>query len=234
MIYVTSDIHGHFDKYQKLLQTIRLSPKDALIILGDFLDRGPHPINLLFDIMSRPNVFPIIGNHEKMAMTCLPIFTSTFNDQTIAALDSHTRSTLDHWLNNLGGNTTLDGFLQLNTTDKKMIVDYLDTLPVYGEIKVNKKTYWLVHGGLKNFSIYKKLDDYTDDEIVWDRLDYTKQYFYDKIIVSGHTPTANIKGNRLQNFIYQRNNHIALDCGQGVGSNRLGCICLNDLQEYYV
>ena len=33
--------------------------------------------------------------------------------------------------------------------------------------------------------------------------------------------------------IYKKNNHIAIDCGAVYG-NRLGCICLDTMEEFYV
>ena len=39
--YVCSDIHGRFDRYQKLLDQIQLTSDDRLFILGDVIDRNP-------------------------------------------------------------------------------------------------------------------------------------------------------------------------------------------------
>ena len=40
MIYVMSDIHGMYEKYEKMLKQIDLSEKDTLYVLGDIVDRG--------------------------------------------------------------------------------------------------------------------------------------------------------------------------------------------------
>ena len=72
MIYVMSDIHGCFDKYQKMLRRIDFAPEDTLYVLGDVIDRGPDGIKILQDMMGRVNVFPILGNHEFTAAVCLP------------------------------------------------------------------------------------------------------------------------------------------------------------------
>lgn len=61
MIYVMSDIHGMYDKYIKMLDLIELSGDDELYILGDVVDRGDKPVEVLLDMMNRPNVYPIIG-----------------------------------------------------------------------------------------------------------------------------------------------------------------------------
>ena len=40
MTYVMSDIHGHYDKYREMLETIEFAADDTLYVLGDVLDRG--------------------------------------------------------------------------------------------------------------------------------------------------------------------------------------------------
>ena len=42
-VYVISDIHGNYDLFMELLKKIKLSGKDTLYVLGDVVDRGPHP-----------------------------------------------------------------------------------------------------------------------------------------------------------------------------------------------
>ena len=44
---------------------------DTLYILGDVLDRGPHPIKTIRKLMEMPNAICLVGNHEFMAMKCL-------------------------------------------------------------------------------------------------------------------------------------------------------------------
>lgn len=66
-----SDIHGCYDAYKKMLEKIRFSENDMLYVLGDVLDRGPHPIKIIQDLMGRPNVVCLAGNHEYMALECL-------------------------------------------------------------------------------------------------------------------------------------------------------------------
>ena len=53
--YVTSDIHGEYDLFIRLLEKIQLKDKDTLYVLGDVVDRGPHPIKTLLKLMEMPN-----------------------------------------------------------------------------------------------------------------------------------------------------------------------------------
>ena len=71
MIYVMSDLHGCYEEYCKALELIDFSSEDTLYVLGDIVDRGKEPIKILQDMMMRDNVYPIIGNHDYMAMSVL-------------------------------------------------------------------------------------------------------------------------------------------------------------------
>ena len=82
-----SDIHGCFDKYKEMLELIELVPRDTLYILGDVIDRGPDGIKILQDMNTRPNVFPLLDNHEFTAAVCLPWLMEEVTDQSLAALD---------------------------------------------------------------------------------------------------------------------------------------------------
>ena len=87
MIYVCSDIHGHYDKYLAMLKAIGLRSSDTLWVLGDVIDRGPEGCRVLLDMMGRPNVIPILGNHEFTAAVCLPWLMEEVTDQSLDALD---------------------------------------------------------------------------------------------------------------------------------------------------
>ena len=68
MNYVISDIHGCYEQYMKLLDKIHFSEKDTLYLLGDLVDRGPDPMEVVKDVMWRKNVVTIMGNHDYRAL----------------------------------------------------------------------------------------------------------------------------------------------------------------------
>ena len=51
MLYVLSDIHGNKDHFDNILEKIKLRMEDSLYILSDVIDRYPHDIQLLQQIM---------------------------------------------------------------------------------------------------------------------------------------------------------------------------------------
>ena len=87
-VYVISDIHGEYDKFMELLDRIGLKETDTLYILGDVLDRGPDPIRVICKLMEMPNVIPIVGNHEVMAITCLDFLCKEITEETIAGIEA--------------------------------------------------------------------------------------------------------------------------------------------------
>ena len=68
MTYVLSDIHGNLRRFESIMKQINLQPDDTLYILGDVVDRYPHGVKILRQIMKMPNVKMLIGNHEYMML----------------------------------------------------------------------------------------------------------------------------------------------------------------------
>lgn len=230
--YVTSDIHGEYDKFMRLLDKIGLKETDTLYILGDVLDRGPHPIKVIRRMMEMKNVIPMIGNHELMAMACLGFLCKEITEETVREVEFGMTEDLSCWLMN-GCMTTIDEFCGLTPEMQKKVMNYIRGFKTYEELTVNGCRYLLVHAGLGNFFPGKRMEDYTLDELLWERQNYEVQYFEDKYIVTGHTPTQNIFGNPNPGFIYRKNHHIAIDCGAHVAGGRLAAICLETGEEFY-
>ena len=232
MVYIISDNHGDYEKYRRLLQTIDLRPADTLYILGDVVDRGPEPMKVLLDMMSRPNVVPILGNHELTAAYCLCFLLKEITDDAIAELGDVQWAALQEWFLN-GGRATLADFHRLSPEERLDVLDYLGEFSLYEEVSAGGRDYLLVHAGLQNFSPDRPMEDYAPDELIFDRPDYGRPYYPDKYVVTGHTPTQNIPCNPNPGRIFRQNNHIAVDCGCGYGGP-LAAVCLDTGEEFYV
>lgn len=230
--YVISDIHGQYDMFMELLDKIKLKETDTVYILGDVLDRGPHPIKTLRKLMEMPNAICMVGNHEFMALECLEFLMKEITDKSIEELDETMLDNLVTWQYN-GSKSTIDEFRKLDTEGKMGVIDFIKELLIYEEISVGDKDYLLVHAGLGNYSPQKDIEDYSLHELIWTRTDYDVQYFEDTYVITGHTPTQMIKDNPDPGFIFRRNNHIAIDCGASYPGGRLAAICLDTGEEYY-
>jgi serine/threonine protein phosphatase 1 len=231
-IYVISDIHGEYDKFVELLKKIKFKDADTLYVLGDVVDRGPHPIKTLLMLMNMPNVICLVGNHELMALECLEFLIKEITDKSINEMDENMVNNLLTWQYN-GSDTTLEEFYKLDADLKHDVIDFIKDFSIYEELTVTGQKYLLVHAGLGNYSPEKDIEDYSLNDLVWERPDYDTQYFEDTYVVTGHTPTQTIEGNPKPGYIYKKNNHIAIDCGAPFPSGRLAAICLDTGEEFY-
>ena len=72
MIYAIGDIHGEHDLLKRLLIEIPRTPREKLIFLGDYIDRGPDSpgvVRLVLEEKAKAPETTILlwGNHEDMA-----------------------------------------------------------------------------------------------------------------------------------------------------------------------
>ena len=230
--YVISDIHGEYDKFMELLETIKFAETDTLYVLGDILDRGPHPIKVLKKLMEMPNAICMVGNHELMALECLQFLMKEITDTSIEELDKEMLDNLLTWQYN-GSKSTIDEFSRLSSDEKQDVIDFIKEFTVYEEVTASDQNYLLVHAGLGNYSPEKDIEDYSLHDLIWLRADYDVKYFEDTFVITGHTPTQNIEDNPRPGFIYRKNNHIAIDCGAYYPGGRLAAICLETGEEFY-
>ena len=92
----------------------------------------------------------------------------------------------------------------------------------------------MVHAGLAHFSQDKALTDYDIYDFLEVRTDYSRRYYPDAntYLVTGHTPTMLIDDwNKPE--VYQKNGHIAIDCGCSMGG-QLAAYCLETGGVTYV
>ena len=216
-----------------MLKKIDFKDEDMLYILGDILDRGPNPIKIILDVMDRMNVEVIAGNHCVMACECLGFLLQEIREENLSAIDEETIGKLLRWQLN-GSVTTINELQKCDKEKQREVVDFISDFELYEELEVNGRSFLLVHAGLGNFSPDKKIWEYELDELVWERPDYSRRYFEDKYVITGHTPTMNIEENDRPGYIYQGNHHIAIDCGCCFPDGRLGCLRLDDMKEFYV
>lgn len=221
MTYAISDIHGHYDKYLAMLEKINFGDADTLYVLGDVIDRGEHGIKLLLDILHRPNAVMLLGNHEAMMLDTLLGFTQ-ITAGSVTALGS--------WLLN-GGGPTFKGYMDSESADRISILEMLEKMPYYLEITVGENDFVLLHGGLEDFLPERPLGSYSRDDIVWAEPDLEHGYFLDKFTVIGHTPTMSFGG---EPKIFRNGKLFDIDCGCAFDGGRLGCLCLDNLEETYV
>lgn len=220
-IFLTSDIHGHYSMFEELLDKIKLTKKDLLIILGDSCDRGPKTYELYkkyYDLEKEGyNIKHLRGNHE---------------DMLIKAMESGDN---DHWYRN-GGEKTQKSFYN-NSESKdtltfeewleregiksvKWFVDWLDRIP----IMISGKKNLFVHAA---FDTTKSEDEQEYRFLIWDRNDFWTNNKTGKAIYFGHTPS---KDGKIKHYV---NDVHCIDTGS-YKNGIIACVELKTGKEIYI
>ncbi len=93
---VVGDIHGCYAELQELCHLVNFGARDALVSVGDFLDRGPDSWRAAAFFRDLPNAFSVLGNHERRVAgtirgTSKPAWSQ---EQTLSLLP---KEEWDHW-----------------------------------------------------------------------------------------------------------------------------------------
>jgi serine/threonine protein phosphatase 1 len=173
-IFAIGDIHGCNDKLNQLLERIKPDPlADTLVFIGDYLDRGPDPgevIDTLLDLKKTfPNVICLQGNHEAM-----------FLNYYLEGKDK------ELYFANGGGITlfsygiTIDGARMGRGIPEEHLC-FLASLPLYYETE----EYLFVHAGLRPGIL---LSRQSPEDLLWIRDEFIdSDCDFGKTVVFGHT-----------------------------------------------
>ena len=234
MIYVVSDLHGCLEDWLLLLDRIHFGEQDTMFVLGDCVDYGPAPIDLLHDLMERPNVFPVLGNHELRFARCARKIPPHATMETLPELlDADGKALLAEWLSD-GGQNTLRQYLALNEEEREAILDYIGEMTLYEETEADGVSFVLTHSGLDHFAPARPLDDYAPEDFLSASPTPGTEYFEDRTVIVGHTPTFRLEGG-TPGKILDDGAVIYIDCGAAHPQDGgcIGCLCLDDFSEFY-
>ena len=217
MTYVISDISGNYQKFKELMDNVLINDSDTLYVLGNTVDFGDEPMELLEDISMRANVYAVAGARDYLAARMLYGFDKMLKGG--ATPDANYISEMTAWVAE-GGQSTLDGFRALDADAREGVLDYLTEMTLYEEADVKGKTYILMSRGIANYSADTDLEDYEPEDFFSE--DATAPQIEDAIVVVGGEPTKSGK-------IERDGNVIRINCGA-----KLACLCLENGKEFYV
>ncbi|MEI6855919.1 metallophosphoesterase family protein [Psychrilyobacter sp.] len=204
-IWIISDIHGYHNLFLKLMDRIKLTAKDLLIINGDSCDRGSSSLEMYETIEelidSGLNIIHTFGNHENLMVNAI-------EDGELFA-----------WYRN-GGRQTIDSYKKRYDILNKHL-KYIKNMP----IAVDLGKYFVVHAGINPKKTIERQIPY---EMIWIRNDFINQPILktDKIIVYGHTPNLDGK------IHFVDDQKISIDCGS-YDTGVLGAIELKRIEIIY-
>ncbi|CAD2074688.1 metallophosphoesterase family protein [Phocicoccus pinnipedialis] len=216
---VISDIHGELNLFNELLEKVNYDKdKDQLILLGDYIDRGPYSKQVIERVRSlrEDGAITLIGNHEVMLLETVEgneygreRYRKNGGLQTVQSYD----------------NSIID-FRLPDVPEFYDHVEFIRSLDLYYETD----EYIFVHAGVVPG---KTLEESTRDELVWIRDKFFNEYTGNKTVIFGHTPTSRIRGEKDNAPYFGENNIIGID-GGAVFGQQLNCLILPDKTYEYV
>lgn len=214
---VISDIHGELELFDRLLKETQYdAAEDQLVLLGDYVDRGPESKGVLTRIMElkKEGAVVLSGNHDAMMVA--------------AANDAAVR---ERW-ERIGGLPTLQSYdasietMEMPTTESFLEhVAFLQDLDYYYETD----DYIFVHAGVQPGMPVQETDP---SILTWIREEFFEHYNGEKTVVFGHTPTFSLGGTSDSDVYFGDNKVIGID-GGAVFGGQLNCLELPSKKTYY-
>lgn len=172
-LLVMGDIHGQYEKMVRVLELCGYQAEvDRLILLGDYVDRGPDSRQVVSEVMDlvKGGAIALYGNHEDLMCRGLKKRHSGKVD-----LDD-----LELWFAN-GGEVTLKSY-RAHSTELDDHLVFFGQLPRWFE----QQGYLFVHAGIRPG---RELLKQSASDLIWIRDEYILGYQGVGDIVAGHTPT---------------------------------------------
>lgn len=162
-VWAVGDVHGHADTLLALLDSLNLSSRDRVVLLGDLVDRGPRSCEVIRIARENPQIFSVLGNHEEMMLNSFDVD----NIETMTAQQTN-------WFY-VGGRATNQSYIDEFTNSQGDIDDFdlrmrvgkdlawLDSLPHH----IVLDDFRLVHAGYSPWD--GDLDLQSTDTLMWIR-----------------------------------------------------------------
>lgn len=185
---VIGDIHGGLKALIQLFERAKVTEKDTLIFVGDYVDgwsESAYVIRYLIELASKNKCVFIKGNHDLWCEGWL-------RDET----------TFDTWLNH-GGKETIESYRSISEQEKQVHLSFFEKMKLY---HIDKKNRLFVHAGF--VSMHGPTREYSETNLYYDRtlwemalamnydLDVSSHLYPKRLklfneIYIGHTPTIN-------------------------------------------
>ena len=190
--FAIGDIHGCSQALATLIDAISLTPKDTIITLGDYINRGLDSkgvLDRLIELSQQCHLIPLLGNHEEMLLGA-----------------REGRSDFEFFMQ-CGGISTLDSY---GDTGRLSLIprehwQFIESCRPYHE--TDKHIF--VHA---NYAPNLPLDQHDSQTLHWRSLDDDPPgpHYSGKTVFVGHTP-------QLDGWVLDMGHLICIDTGCGCG-----------------
>jgi serine/threonine protein phosphatase 1 len=216
------DIHGDLEALERLLAKLpALQEDDTVVFLGDYLDRGPHPAEVVglvraFAEMGPQHTVTLRGNHEdkwieSLTKPDLPYLVQHGNGcaHTYRSFAGKPPLAKDQSLEP----DELAQMLQVTTWMPADVGEWLQTLPLYYE----DEHAIYVHAGLDGeIGAWKAPSESRPKALLWTREVEFYNGYRGKRVIFGHSNVADLPdGNPAS--VWQRGDLFGIDTASGMG-----------------
>ena len=185
MIFAIGDVHGCADELRALLNKLPHTPDTTIVLLGDYIDRGPDSravIDTILELRERCHVVALMGNHEAMLLDYLDAPTSAAGGMFIYN----------------GGSATLASYAD-DHGEVAFPGDHVELVRGLPRMFQSDHNVF-VHAGLPRVPLGEVDVERDGATLMWTRGQFLKtEYNWGKVVVHGHTPVARvtIRPNRI-------------------------------------
>ncbi|MCA9079698.1 MAG: serine/threonine protein phosphatase [Planctomycetaceae bacterium] len=184
-VLAIGDVHGCLDALETLADYVGFGSDDQLIMLGDYVDRGPDSKEVVDWVIERTldgNCIPLLGNHEIMLLDALG-----------------GRMPLEHWLS-CGGRETLLSYTYPGRTPHPSNVPEAHRWFLQRELKRYHETELHLFAHASIDSEYP-LDQQPEHTLFWERCDGMAPHYTGKTAIVGHTAQRSGRPLNMPHFV---------------------------------
>jgi len=226
-VLVVSDIHGHGHLLKRLLDEAAFCEKDALVIIGDIIEKGPDNLGTLryvMELAQQKNVFPLMGNVDLWRLSLLEKDSMENQADVISFCKTAKKwwgsSIVEEMMGEMGLDLEKDGdapglFQKIRNYFAKELA-FLRDLPTILETEA----FHFVHGGIPHEQL-EKLEGTNPFSLLKNDNFMGQGLSFDKWVIAGHWPVALYQKDILQHgpVIEWERKIISIDGGCGVRSD---------------
>lgn len=208
-ILAISDIHGELKLFDSLLEKVKYdADEDQLILVGDYVDRGPDSKGVLNRVseLKRNGAVVLRGNHDEMMLNVV--------DGVSGALERWERNGALMTLQSY--DSSIESVILSAGAEFEKHISLIREMDYYYETK----DYIFVHAGVSPDTPVQKTDPHT---FLWIRELFYEKYSGDKTVIFGHTPTSAIRQEKNHDIYFGENNIIGID-GAATYGGQLNCL----------
>ena len=226
-LIATSDIHGNLRLFKELLDLIKLTDDDTLIIVGDMCERCEDSLGVIRRVMeltARGNTHVLAGNKDLRAIE----YVTGTNGRVGSVVTDYVEGMREWGCNTLfsdmcreagipySRDMDVDAAQRVLSSRFAREIAFIRSLPTF----IETPRYIFVHGGVPSgeLKLYEGMD--ADKFTDWDNF-IAESICFDKYVIVGHTPAELYRGDYSSNapFICREQRIIDIDGGVGIKFN---------------